>query len=86
MPSKKTDKIFTHDEATLMLELFEDVLDRYNITVPSDEDDEREPDNTGLYGSTYSELLDGVENQLIEILERCKKGTKIVTGIYSGAI
>ena len=37
--------IYTHDEAMLIVEMFEDVLDTYNIKVPSPEDDERELDN-----------------------------------------
>ena len=48
-------KIFTRDEALQIVEMFEYVLDFYNIKIPSPEDDEREPDdNIGLYGSTYS--------------------------------
>lgn len=40
--------IYTRDEAMLFVEMFEDVLDTYNIKVPSPEDDEREPDNRGV--------------------------------------
>ena len=61
--------IYTRDEAMLIVEMFEDVLDTYNIKVPSPEDDEREPDNEAkLYGSVYSDLLDNVEESLIEFL------------------
>lgn len=60
--------IYTRDEAAVIVEMFEDVLERYNITVPSDEDDERDPDNTArLYGSTYYELLDAVEYRLVRM-------------------
>lgn len=46
-------KIYTHDEAILIVEMFEDVLTRYGIIVPSLEDDEKEDDNeAALYGST----------------------------------
>ena len=42
-------------------ELFEDVLDRNDITIPDEDDDQREPDNTArLYGMTYAELEDSV--------------------------
>lgn len=79
--------IYTHDEAMLIVELFEDVLSRYNISVPSDEDDEREEDNMiGLYGSTYSDLLDDVEEKICSVLARCKRGEKIVEGEFSGTI
>lgn len=62
-------KIYTRDEAMVIVELFENVLDKYDITIPSDEDDERDPDNTArLYGSTYYGLVDAVENALILML------------------
>lgn len=79
--------IYTRDEAMLIVEMFEDVLDTYNIKVPSPEDDEREPDNEAkLYGSVYSDLLDNVEESLIELLYRRKKHTAIVTDEFSGTV
>lgn len=80
-------KIYTHDEAMLIVEMFEDVLNTYDISVPSPEDDEREPDNMiGLYGSTYSDLLDSVEDRLIEILNKHGQNCKIVQGEFSGTV
>ena len=80
---KKT--IYTHDEATRILEMFEDILEKHNICVPSQDDEEREEDNmVGLYGSTYSDLLDEVEEKLIEIINDCKKGYTVVQYEYSG--
>lgn len=80
-------KIYTHDEAMLIVEMFEDILNAYDIFVPSTEDDERAPeDMDGLYGSTYSDLLDSVEDKLIEILERHNQGTEIVRGEFSGTV
>lgn len=79
--------IYTHDEAMLIVEMFEDVLDTYNITVPSPEDDEREPDNEAkLYGSVYSDLLDDVEAFLVALLNRHKEHTAIVTDEFSGTV
>lgn len=79
--------IYTHDEAMLIVEMFEDVLDTYNIKVPSPEDDEREPDNEAkLYGSVYSDLLDDVEASLVALLDRNKIHTAIVTNEFSGTI
>ena len=79
--------VYTHDEAMLIVEMFEDVLDTYNIRVPSPEDDEREPDNEAkLYGSVYSDLLDNVEESLIALLNRHKKRTAIVTDEFSGTV
>lgn len=79
--------IYTRDEAMLIVEMFEDVLDTYNIKVPSPEDDERELDNEAkLYGSVYSDLLDDVEASLVALLDRYKKHTAIVTNEFSGTI
>lgn len=79
--------IYTHDEAYLIVEMFENILDRYGVSLPSPEDDERDPDNdAALYGSTYSALFDDVEAHVISLLERCKSGEKISEGVFSGTI
>lgn len=57
-------RIYTHDEALLIVEVFEELLFRYNIRIPSKEDGDRDPVDLGLYGSTYSNLLDDVENKI----------------------
>lgn len=76
--------IYTHDEASHIVQLFEEVLGNYDIKVPSPEDDEREDDNAAtLYGSVYSDLLDDVEFELINLLERAKC-SEIVPFEYSG--
>lgn len=83
----QSDAIYTRDEAVLIVEMFENVLDTYNIKVPSPEDDEREPDNEAkLYGSVYSDLLDNVEASLIELLEKHDEDAEIVTDEFSGTI
>lgn len=80
-------KIFTHDEAMLIIEMFEGVLNKYDIIVPSPEDDDKEDDNeTALYGSTYSDLLDGVEEKLIEMLRNHKPDTEVVEYEFSGTV
>ena len=79
--------IYTHDEAMLIVEMFEDVLSKYNISIPSDEDDEREEDGLiGLYGSTYSNLLDNVEENICSLLARCMRGEKIIENEFSGTV
>ncbi len=84
---EKSVKIYTHDEAALIVEMFEDILDAYGIKVPSPEDDEREADNAAtLYGSVYSNLLDKVEASLISVLDRCKNDPEIVKYEFSGTI
>lgn len=85
--ASQSDATYTRDEAVLIVEMFESVLDTYNIKVPSPEDDEREPDNEAkLYGSVYSDLLDNVEASLIELLEKHDEDTEIVTDEFSGTI
>lgn len=77
--------IYTHDEAAGIVELFEDILSQYDIHVPSPEDNDRDEDNmVGLYGSTYSDLLDNVEAALIDLLARHKDDAAIVPYMFSG--
>jgi phage gp29-like protein len=78
-------KIYTHDETSRIIDCFEEILDRYDIKVPSPEDDEREEDNTAkLYGSVYGDLMDNIENMLIDMLGKVKKGYSVVPYEYSG--
>lgn len=42
------DKIYAHDEAMLIVEMFENILSAYDISVPSHEDDEREPEEEDM--------------------------------------
>ena len=80
-------KIYTHDEAAQIVEMFEDILDQYDIKVPSPDDDEREPDNEAkLYGETYSNLLDSVEDALIQLINRARGSGQVdvITGESSG--
>jgi hypothetical protein len=72
-------KIYTRDIAAEIVGLFEEVLSRYNISVPSPEDDDRDPDDMiGLYGSTYYDLLDTVECMIAELLKEHKPTDQIV--------
>lgn len=76
--------IYTRSEAADIVELFEMVLDKYDIRIPSPEDDEREPDNEAkLYGSTYFNLLDDVEARIASLLTRIGEGpNEIVEGAF----
>lgn len=93
MSKKKIfEPIYTRDEAARIVEMFENILVENEISIPSPEDDERDPDDKlGLYGSVYSDLLDGVENILIGIIIRrgphgdnVKDLNKVITGDFSG--
>lgn len=76
--------VYTHDVAAKIVELFDNVLRKNNIKVPSPEDDQREADNdAALYGSVYGCLLDDVENMLIELLKH-GRDKEIVPYVFSG--
>ena len=73
------DTIYTRREAAEILDMFDDLLDQYGVTIPSPEDLERGEGNTArLYGSPYFYLLDAVEDALNSIAERAKSGSNIV--------
>lgn len=77
--------IYTRNEAADILEKFEDVLISNGICVPSPEDDERDKeDMVGLYGSTYYDLLDIVEQKIVEILKRRGDGELFVPDSFGG--
>lgn len=79
-------RINTREEAANIVEMFEDVLDRYNITVPSPEDEDRDPDNDArLFGSTYYELLDLVEEKLLHLLLDYNPQHGMDVGYFSGS-
>lgn len=62
-------EIKTREIAARIVDQFEEVLELADITVPSPEDEEKDPDNgAALYGSVYADLLDSVEQELIDIL------------------
>lgn len=90
--SKLFEPIYTRDEAARIVEMFENILFENNISIPSPEDDDRDPDDKlGLYGSVYSDLLDGVENSIISIIIRrgphgdnVKDLNEVITGEFSG--
>ena len=79
------DTIYTHDEAARIIDIFEEILEEHDIKIPSPEDDEREEDNmAGLYGSTYGEVLDKIEERIICILAKHSQETKICSYVFSG--
>ena len=55
--------------AANILDIFEDFLDRYNITIPS-EDREGKPEEARLFGSEYYELEDELTSFFKKI--KCK--------------
>lgn len=75
-------KLYTHSLAAMLVEMFEDVLIASNIRVPSPDDDDREPDDKGLYGQTYYDLLDSVESELLEIIQQAKAGAEVIPDVF----
>lgn len=81
--------VYTHDEAHKIVEKFEDLLCAKDITVPCADVDEEadryqnDENEAALYGTEYSDLLDGVENDIIAMLDAA--GVKnYVAGVFSG--
>lgn len=54
-----------------IIELFEEILDQHNIKI-SDIERTEDDSESCLYGDTYSNLLDDVENILIDAMETLK--------------
>ena len=76
---KKPDAVFTREEAANIVEAFENVLEDQNITLSSPEDKEKDPDNAArLYGSTYYDLLDAIEEALKAVVKRVKDGSEVI--------
>ena len=93
MKKKKIlEPIYTRDEAADIVDMFEEILFDNNISIPSPEDDERDPDDMlGLYGSVYYDLLDAVESRLLRIIIRrgphgdtFNSFTEVIPGEFSG--
>lgn len=80
------DRVYTHDVAANIAEIFENILDKHGIRVPSPEDAERDPDDkSSLYGSTYSDMLDAIEKTIVTTLKQAGTSKdKYVTDVFSG--
>lgn len=78
--------VHTRDTAALILERVEALLENKNITVPcTGLDGAAVPGGDRLRGTEYSELLDGIEDDVIDILEDALNGAKIVRHVLSGS-
>lgn len=79
--------VYTLNEAAEFVELFESVLDQYDITVPSPEDDEREEGNDArLYGSVFWDLVDKVQEKIIDIVQRVDEGAEVIADVFEDPI
>lgn len=63
--------VYIHDFSAQIVGLFENLLEKHGITIPSPEDGQKEPDNhSRIYGSVYSDLLGRVEAIVKEMLKK----------------
>ena len=67
-------KVKVRPTAACICDLFEDILDKHNITIPDEDDAQKEECNCArLYGMTYAELEDHVTSVLMVFAETIKK-------------
>lgn len=75
--------VYTNNVTAKIVELFEETLDQYDITVPSPDDDDRDMKTSArLYGSTYGDLFNAVRDELIDALIelQCDPTHEIIVG------
>lgn len=78
--------IYLMDEAAAIVERFEDVLDRYDVKIPSPDDEFRDDDNDAkLFGSVYGDLLFDVQSLLIDMMSRRTMGYEVRSHEWSGS-
>lgn len=71
--TKEGNIISTRNIAAEIVEEFEAVLDKHNIDIPDeDRDQDQDPNAASLYGITYSNLLDAVEEKVSSALRTMK--------------
>ena len=79
----QTKKLYTRSRAARIIDIFENLLEKNKIIIPSPEDDERDPETTGaLYGSVYGELLDSVEHELASWVKDVRN-VEMIQGVFS---
>lgn len=79
--------IYSRDVSAEIVGIFEGVLERYGITVPSPEDDDKEPENDAkLYGSVYWNMVNEIEEILLNYTSaiRALPNAEVVSWEFSG--
>lgn len=79
---RKKDITYTRSAAADIVDKFCDVLDAAGISVPSPDDENREPNSPPLYGQTWDDLVSEVEQMLIDLLSEHGPQTQIVQDKY----
>lgn len=82
-----SDKIYAHDEAMRIVEMFDWLLSENEVFITGPQDDDLDPDDCfGLYGSAYDRMLSYVEERLIELLGKHDKNTEVIRDVFSGTV
>ncbi len=70
----ENNKIKVRQFAASICDLFENLLDEYDIDIPDDDDDREDNDGEAhIYGITYAELEDNVKEILLEFAAKIKR-------------
>ena len=74
----------THHLTRDILDLVDNYLSSFGIKVPSPEDHERGEDNdAALYGTTYAELFDPIEDMIVDAVERAARGESVQSYVFN---
>lgn len=70
------------EEATDIIECFEEVLNQYDIYIPDEDDDERDIENNTakLYGMTYANIYDQIQDSLVTHVMKLKNSDTDTAG------
>lgn len=80
-------RIYTHDEAMRIVEMFDWLLCENEVFIAGPQDDDPDPDDCiGLYGSAYDHALFYVEDRLIELLDKHDGNTEVICDVFSGSV
>lgn len=94
-------EVYSYDIAMMIVDIFEDLLDKHNIDIPCEselEEDERKDLGkcaAHIYGSECSDLMDEIESIIIEhiatpvctaIEDDSVDGIEFIEGEFSGTI
>lgn len=74
-------KVYSHNIAANLIDIFEECLDEHDITIP-DEEREGNEDEARIYGKVYDDLLYKTEISVIATLTCCENGCKVVTDVF----
>lgn len=74
-------KVYSHNIAANLIDIFEEFLDEHDINIP-DEEREGNEGEARIYGNTYDDLLYKTEISLIATLTCCENGCVVVPDVF----